>query len=1248
MKFFFFCIIFISVIKLFFPLQNEYISNFNYAQKKINIYNSNNVPMNITECQKYLNESEIEKSDFSQLIKCVINCSIYDINNINIAFVGLIAGVSNIDIDNLKDNKTKLTVKILKNSIDIIYGDLLNLILENPSILNYTLEFLIASEKIEDDNYESFYLSLSKIFNIDGVYNLTKKFYDRNKEDFMRLLTENLENLKDLENVFKVVDEYLKDYEPEILDLAFDIIKNVNSSENMTIIFANFFKSHRDIFDVLKIVMAREEMKFVFDKLVKIDNGILKELRDLILNRRDYESMNLVFDILKNDSLIDQAVYLMINLKNNKYVSDNIGKFLSGIIEINNSYIDYISNLFLDLLFKIKNNDELTTSAETMLQLSLQKIFRDSNYSSFDIKPSCIELFNYTFFNSEEKVKKLFELYLYKYIFDSSREKGNFLTFDNCLSDNSIMNTSNYSIYPVFIIGIVKFSDLMKKSKSSSFYSKYYYIESYCLPNGIRIEGNNNNKMCGDDDYEKIFDFLLSVLNNKDKRNIESFSIDHNSKKISNEEYLYGLIAFIILLLPIGIKIFLSISKKIIIKRQKTNNNINKLIGDDNKNKKFDKSKNKSIKVNKNETKKKIIFPNWYLYLNCCFDIFNNGKELFNFSLNNTNYYNINGMTYIKGLIGTSIILTIFGQTFVSIANFPPKLYGIYDFHEIMRHFILYPLLFFGYKYGPRILFSCSGYSFTYKYLCYIEQEESFYFLKFIFLQGYKYILLFFVLIFFRYLSYFLIISFKEEKRPVFRILKHYLDKENDFLVSFFSFLFYINKEDVFKQNLILHFYIPINEVFFFIIGIILITLGYKYKLRIDLIIIALIVIVYSLKIIIYYTYFYPEILTTIDYLFTDYGIFSVNPVFNLSSFLIGIYFGLINYSIQKGVTDLEKKTNYNNIIIQMSETETLNETEEEVPKKNKSNFKNQLALKLSHINIDDSNEEMNESNRKKSKTVYATKKRDSLKNIRKNDVNDINEKNNQKLENFISEENTLKKPKKLEYSEKIKQMPFLITPIIFYNFHRKNKTKCILNVIIIIALLIMFFFTYFEIFLSINDIKLNDIPEDSRIINELSYEKIIPDSFLNFIHLIDIEIVISIVQWITFILYFKEFEILRSFINHIYWSFFVKSYFSFILVSVPIILFVLYGDDTIIKLYIYNITLYSLINIIIIIIAMIIFYSFFELPFKKAVKLILKGKEALNIEEDENDEEEEEEKAEEEEEEDEEYPKEEVEDDDV
>ena len=70
-----------------------------------------------------------------------------------------------------------------------------------------------------------------------------------------------------------------------------------------------------------------------------------------------------------------------------------------------------------------------------------------------------------------------------------------------------------------------------------------------------------------------------------------------------------------------------------------------------------------------------MIFPKWILYLNEFFNIFKNGSELFNFSLNNTNFNNFNGMTYIKGLIGISVILTIGGQTYIALVNLPTRVY---------------------------------------------------------------------------------------------------------------------------------------------------------------------------------------------------------------------------------------------------------------------------------------------------------------------------------------------------------------------------------------------------------------------------------------------------------------------------------------------------------------------------------------------------------------------------------------------
>ena len=69
------------------------------------------------------------------------------------------------------------------------------------------------------------------------------------------------------------------------------------------------------------------------------------------------------------------------------------------------------------------------------------------------------------------------------------------------------------------------------------------------------------------------------------------------------------------------------------------------------------------------------------------------------------------------------------------------------------------------------------------------------------------------------------------------------------------------------KQNLIIYFYMPINEIVFFILGTILISIGFKYKLRIDLFILISIIIIYIAKIIIFFSYWYPNgYLATTDY----------------------------------------------------------------------------------------------------------------------------------------------------------------------------------------------------------------------------------------------------------------------------------------------------------------------------------------------------------------------------------------------
>jgi hypothetical protein len=339
------------------------------------------------------------------------------------------------------------------------------------------------------------------------------------------------------------------------------------------------------------------------------------------------------------------------------------------------------------------------------------------------------------------------------------------------------------------------------------------------------------------------------------------------------------------------------------------------------------------------------------------------------------------------------------------------------------------------------------------------------------------------------------------------------------------------------------------------------------------------------------------------------------NPLCNIGYFLIGMYFGLINYSIQKGITNLYKDKNYNDRLWRLSKSEMLTEGEENegdnkdiINTENKEIKREETEPMLDKYTINNDNGK--DENLPKDNNIDKTKSAENG----QNNTNNKNELNNKNSENFVDEENITNEFKKGEYTEKIKQMPFLITPIKFVNFHRSYKDKCFLILLTILAFIVLIVFIMVSkivIYIKLNIDK--NIP-DKDIVSKLSFESIFSDLALNIFYSLDIEIVVFFVQWGTFLLYFRQVEIIRSFLNHNYWSFFVKSYFTFTMISPVVILTFFYQNENATKLSIYNMILYSFIILILIFVIIILAYSCYELPLKKTFKFILKGKEIFFV----------------------------------
>ena len=156
---------------------------------------------------------------------------------------------------------------------------------------------------------------------------------------------------------------------------------------------------------------------------------------------------------------------------------------------------------------------------------------------------------------------------------------------------------------------------------------------SYCFPQG-------SNKTTGEhlysnEDYGSLIKIFNSISNNVFNATIKVFNITEKDIKGEPRHFIYFLLIVIISAIPLFIWIFLILYKNI-----KLSNPKEKEINNDLKYEKKNKNKiiNKEYEIEKKEFSYIKIAPKWFRHLNEYFNLAKNGSELFNFTLNQTNF----------------------------------------------------------------------------------------------------------------------------------------------------------------------------------------------------------------------------------------------------------------------------------------------------------------------------------------------------------------------------------------------------------------------------------------------------------------------------------------------------------------------------------------------------------------------------------------------------------------------------------
>ena len=105
--------------------------------------------------------------------------------------------------------------------------------------------------------------------------------------------------------------------------------------------------------------------------------------------------------------------------------------------------------------------------------------------------------------------------------------------------------------------------------------------------------------------------------------------------------------------------------------------------------------------------------------------------------------------------------------------------------------------------------------------------------------------------------------------------------------------------------------WLVINEFFFFIITAFIVFLLFKHKKNILTAISILIVVFIIIRIAMFSLLDHNRTYSTLfAYIDSDFGLFNLNPLCNYSYYLIGGFFGVLNYVVQKVIEDT--KTNFN------------------------------------------------------------------------------------------------------------------------------------------------------------------------------------------------------------------------------------------------------------------------------------------------------------------------------------------------
>ena len=455
------------------------------------------------------NYSNVNESKNYLIFKCIINETKRNEEHLKL----LLQAVYSFDLtyelfiiflQSLNDTKIVKIFEFLREDIkngSFVIDGIFSLLNHTDSYGKYLLDYvynILDNLQHKQLGSENILKNISLIFQNFNVYDFYSSLKNQYPKFIINVIELFLEKSKE-KAIYDIIRNNSGDLHDEVIFLIMDVAVNFLNETKTIRIVGDFLYNHIEILDLFKKIIMNDGVKNIIRSYFKYQDKIINALLEEIL--KGGEIRDLIFEVFSHKELIKEGEELIINIyTNGKYIENYLPPYLKKIHKENNTYLSRAVKGFMYIGKNLTGQVDFLNAVIKAGQKSLLEYFKINNLNFDGVSFECKELFNTIFFNKDPTTwKPIFFLYLKKFIFDSPRNKDDFLDFDNCMDIANtsliIQNNISYQIEPAFIIGILDDPNEKRKLRNSTFYEKYYYISNFCLPYGYK---NNNitDPMC--------------------------------------------------------------------------------------------------------------------------------------------------------------------------------------------------------------------------------------------------------------------------------------------------------------------------------------------------------------------------------------------------------------------------------------------------------------------------------------------------------------------------------------------------------------------------------------------------------------------------------------------------------------------------------------------------------------------------------------------------------------------------------